>query len=234
MALPKFNHPMFDVVIPSTNKTSKYRPMLVREEKILLMAKTGEDKDDMLNAIKQVVTNCLVDTIDIDKLAVFDIEFLFLKIRAVSVNNIAKISFTDSEDKKDYPFEIDLSKVEVKFSEQNKTISVSDGFGISMRYPEASIYSDKEFFKSEPNVITDELIIRCIDKIYFHDDVYDFNASTREEKVEYINTIDINTYEKMREFLRNLPALHYEIKYTNSLGTERNIVLSSLTDFFTF
>jgi len=118
MALPKITHPMFDVIIPSTKTKIKIRPMLVKEEKILLMAKNGEEETEILAAVNQVVNNCIItDGIDVDKLALFDVEYLFVKIRAVSVSNVSKVSYKDNEDEKIYDFEVDLNNVEVKFPE---------------------------------------------------------------------------------------------------------------------
>ena len=98
MALPKIQHPLFDCVVPSTNKKIKIRPMLVKEEKILLMAKQANDRSDQINALKQVVNNCIAETLDIDNLALFDLEYIFTKIRAASVSNTVKLSYKDNED----------------------------------------------------------------------------------------------------------------------------------------
>ena len=119
MALPKLTHPMFDVVVPSSKKVIKIRPMLVKEEKILLMAKTSDDPSEILSAVKQVVNNCIVDSdIDVEKFPLFDVEYIFIKIRSYSVSNISKVSYRDNEDNKVYDFEVDLEKVNVVFPEK--------------------------------------------------------------------------------------------------------------------
>lgn len=235
MALPKISHPMFDVVIPSTKKKIKIRPMLVKEEKILLMAKSGEDDREILSAVKQVVNNCIVtDDIDIDKLALFDVEYLFVKIRSVSVSNVSKVSYRDNEDNKIYDFEVELEKVEVQFPEKiEKNIAISDTTGIVMKYPEAALYSDEEFLKSEPEQMIDNLIVRCIDKIYDGDETFDPKSFKKEEVEDFINQLDVNTYEKLRQFFTSLPKLHYVIEYTNENGNKRTIEMTALTDFFT-
>ena len=236
MSLPKIAHPTFELVVPSTLAKIKLRPMLVKEEKILLMAKAGDDKDDMLSAIRQVVNNCLIDEkVDIDKLTLFDIEFMFLKIRATSVSNIAKIVVTDAEDKKQYPFDIDLNKVEVKFPPDiEKNIKMTKDTGILMKFPEASLYSDKEFWKSSGDELMAQFILRCVDKYFTGDEMYDFAILSPEEKLEFVDNLDIPTYEKMRAFLGNIPSLYYKITYTNSLKNEREIILDALPDFFIF
>lgn len=209
--------------------------MLVKEEKILLMAKTGEDANEILNAVKQVVNNCIVDAdIDIEKLALFDIEYLFVKIRSFSVSSISKVSYRDNEDNKVYDFEVDLEQVEVKFPEKvEKNFLINDSTGILMKYPEASLYSNKEFLESKPENILDQLILNCIDKIYDGDEMIDPKKYPKSELEEFVQNLDVNTYEKLRGFFNNLPSLYYKITYKNENGNERNIEMTSLTDFFT-
>jgi hypothetical protein len=235
MALPKISHPMFDVVIPSSKKKLKIRPMLVKEEKILLMAKTNDDEKAILPAIKQVVNNCIVDAdIDVDKMTTFDIEYLFVKIRSVSVNNISKVSYRDNSDNKVYDFEVDLEKVEVKFPEKiEKNIKINETSGIVMKYPEASLYSDDEFVNVSPEEFIETLVVRCIDKIYDGDQMYDTKSFTVKELKEFIEQLDINTYDKMRAFFSDLPKLYYKVEYKNSNGEDREIIMNSLNDFFT-
>ena len=115
MSLPKIEHPIFKIKIPSSKREVRFRPFLVKEEKILLIAKTSEQENDILLAIKQVVNNCALDDLNIDKLALFDVEYLFLRIRAQSVNNIVSVTYRDNEDPMDYDFDIDLNNVNVVF-----------------------------------------------------------------------------------------------------------------------
>lgn len=235
MPLPKLSHPIIDVVIPSTKKKIKLRPMLVKEEKILLMAKTSEDPTDILIAVKQIVNNCIIDSdVDIDKLALFDIEYLFLRIRSVSVSNITNVSYRDNDDEKIYDFEINLDEVEVKFPENiNKNIKITDTMGIIMKYPEASLYADEEFMKSSANEVIDMLIARCIDKLYDGDEMTDLSTYPKEEVLEFLNSLDVNTYDQMRKFFNSLPSIYHKIEYTNAKGSERVIEMTSLSDFFT-
>lgn len=235
MALPKITHPMFDVIVPSTKKKLKIRPMLVKEEKILLMAKTTEDDKSILSAITQVVNNCIVDSdVDVDKLATFDIEYLFLKIRSVSVSNISRVSYKDNSDNKVYDFEVDLDKVEVKFPEKiEKNIKITDTMGIIMKYPEASLYTDESFLSTSAELFVETLISRCIDKVYDGDQMYDMKTVSKKEADEFIEQLDVNTYDKVRAFFADLPRLFYKIEYTNEKGENREIIMSTLNDFFT-
>jgi hypothetical protein len=235
MALPKINHPLFDLTIPSNKKKIKLRPMLVKEEKILLMAKTSEDSKDVLSAVKQVVNNCiLTEDIDVEKLTLFDIEYMFVKIRAFSVSNISKVSYRDSEDDVIYDFDVDLNEVQVAFPENvEKNIKINENLMLVMKYPEASLYDDEEFRAVDPKEFFDELIIRCIDKIYEGDTVFDPASVSTIELKEYIEQLDISVYDAMRNFVSNAPSLRHEISYTNSKGSVRKIIMSSLNDFFT-
>ena len=169
--LPKLSQPTFDVVIPTTKQTIKVRPMLVKEEKILLMAKQSDDRADQLNAIKQVCNNCMVTpNVKVDDLAFVDMEYLFLKIRSYSISNKTKASYRDNEDEKVYNFEIDFDKVEVKQdTESNPVIDLGDNISLVLRYPPVSVYTDKEFFNlSDDKVFTksflEKLIVFCSEK----------------------------------------------------------------------
>jgi hypothetical protein len=235
MPLPKFTSPMIDVIIPSTNKKTKIRPMLVKEEKILLIAKEAKEDGDILNAIKQIVNNCLIDdSIDINKMSIFDLEYLFIKIRSVSVSNISTVVYIDNEDQKSYKFDVDLDKVKVIFPEKNeKTIKLSEVSGIILKYPDASMYSDKLFAEKTETELFEAMVLNCIEKIYDGDQIYIPSEYSRNEMIEFLENMDINTFNKFREFTSNLPKIEYVIEYKNSLNNDRRIVLSSLNDFFT-
>jgi hypothetical protein len=235
MPLPKINTPMFDFVIPSTKKKIKIRPMLVKEEKILLMAKESKENGDILNAIKQVVNNCIIDSdIDIDKLPIFDLEYLFIKIRSISVSNITKVSYKDNEDNKVYDFDVDLDKIKVIFPETiEKRIMISDDTGIVLKYPDASLYSDDIFLNNSETEVFEMMALNCIEKIFAGDEIHVPKDYTKAELMEFLENMDIISFNKFREFTSNLPKMEYTINYKNELGNDRKIVLSSLNDFFT-
>ena len=233
MSLPRIEHPIFKLKIPSSKREIRFRPFLVKEEKILLIAKASEQENDILLAIKQVVNNCALDDLDIDKLALFDVEFLFLKIRAQSVNNIVSVTYRDNEDSMDYDFDIDLNNVIVTFPDNHeKTIKLSGTSGIVMKYPEASLYDDKDFLNSGEEAFY-QLVLRCIEKFYDEETVYDTKNYTVAEIADYVDNLDVKTFDKIRDFMLNQPKLNYTIDYKNKLGNQRKIELTSLTDFFT-
>ena len=234
MTLPKIHHPTFKINVPSTKKQLLFRPFLVREEKILLMAKAGEDSTDILSAVKQVVNNCCEEkNFNINKLTIFDIEYIFLKIRANSVSNKVNLTFKDLEDEKEYAFEVDLNAVEVEYPKNtDNRIAIDEKMGILMKYPSASIYDDKDFMKLGKDSLF-ELIIRCIDRIYHNDEMLDASSYTRDELVEFLNNMNVNTFEKIQQFITDSPTMKHVLNYKNSLGNDRNFELTTLTDFFT-
>jgi len=235
MSLPKINYPTFTVEIPSTKKKTTFRPFLVKEEKILLMAKASEDETDILLAIKQIVNNCsLDDKFDVNGLSIFDLEYCFIKIRAASVSDIISVSYNDYEDKQNYTFEININDVKVIFPpEVNKNIKITPTTGIVLKYPLVSLYEDKEFLEAGEETFF-QLIVRCIDKIYEDDKMLDAKNYNFKELTEFLENLDVKTFESIQQFMINQPSLLYTIEYKNSLGNDRKIELKSLTDFFTF
>ena len=237
MSLPKIMHPVFDILVPSMNQKMKFRQFLVKEEKLLLVAKTSDDMNDILSAIKQVVNNCAEDpSFDIDRLSIFDLEYVFLKLRGLSVNNVVKLSYRDFEDNKVYEFDVNLDDVAIVTSSPEKTnskIPVADNVGIIMRYPSASLYSDKEFLANSKQEAQVDLVIRCIDKVYDADSVYEAKTFTYDQLLEFVDNLDVKSFERLTQFLTSAPKLSYTIKYKNSLGNDRSIELTALNDFFT-
>ena len=225
--LPQIEHPLHTIQIPSTKKKHNFRPFLVKEEKLLLMAKEGNDHD-ILRAIKQVVNNCCIDTkFDINSISITDISYLFIRLRAISINNKIKQTYIDNEDGKTYTFEIDLEKVTVY---QEKTIpnviKISKNMGIMMKYPPAQLMDEEGE--------EDSLLLKCIDKIFEGDEIFLPQDYKKKDLLDFIENLPIPTLEAMNEFINNSPELRYVIKYTNSLGKDKEIVLKTLSDFFIF
>lgn len=235
MSLPKIQHATFTAEIPSTKKTVRFRQYTAKEEKILLMAKTG-DESDMLAAIKQIVNNCILnEQFDIDQITIFDLEWLFLKIRSVSVSNVVPVSYKDNEDGKIYDFEIPLDEVKIVWPvEKPPTVNISEGLSMTMKWPTASFYTDEQLLKAQDIEALEILITKCIDKIFTADQVYDPKDYTTEELVEFISDIESNAYQQIKEFIETMPHMEYVITYQNEKGSDRRIELNSLVDFFQF
>ena len=232
MPLPKIDQPLFDMVIPSTGKKVAFRPFLVREEKILLIAQQSGNDSEIIRAIKQILNNCFVDDIDLNTFAIFDLEYAFLKLRAKSVNNVVKLSYRDTEDDEVYNFELDLDTIEIEMPKTvNSKIEITKDVGMTMKYPSASITDRMKEFDNEVDLMT-VFIVNCVDTIYDDENVYVADDFSEEEISEFLDGLDVKTFELIREFFESVPRLYHKIEYTNKVGNERSIELSSLKDFF--
>lgn len=232
MPLPKIDQPLFDVTIPSSQTKVMFRPFLVKEEKLLLIAQQSGVDGDIVRAIKQVLQRCIQDNIDVDTFTTFDLEYLFLKLRAKSVNNIVKLSYRDNEDGELYDFELNLDEIEMIFSEEsNSKIKINDKVGMTMRYPSASITDRMPQFDSEVDLIS-FFVRNCIDTIYDEENVYVATEYSDEELNEFLDSLDVATFDKIRAFFESMPKLYHKIEYKNSLGNTRKIELTNLKDFF--
>lgn len=232
--LPKTTKPLFEIVVPSTKKPLMWRPFVSREEKILLTAQeSGTDKEIIL-AIKQVIQNCAADeSFDVDSLTTFDLEYIFVKLRARSVNNIVEVTYRDGEDEKLYPFEVDLNDVEIIYGSADPVIQMSGGVGCKMKYPSITIVDDAPT-EAKPDEVIEYMIHSCIDTIFDSEDVYPASDYTKEELSEWLDDLASEDLDKIRNFFNEMPKMYYEIKYTNSKGTVQTIELNTLTDFFTW
>lgn len=233
MSLPKIIHPLFDVVIPSTKNKIKMRPFLVKEEKILLIAQTSENPSDIVEAIKQVINNCFVDSVDIDDLTTFDLEYLFVKLRARSVTQIIELKYTDPGTGKKYDLVVDLDQVEMKEDPRHKNkIELTETTGIILRYPKTDMINSVKQANTEVDLFFG-VIKYCIDKVYDEESVYSLSDFSEEEQNDFVNSLDVKTFTEIQTFLETMPKLHYEIPYQTEEGEEKKLTLSSLTDFFT-
>lgn len=235
MALPKIDKPLFEMTIPSLNRVVKFRPFSVKEEKILLIAQQSTEDSNINLAIKQVISNCIYDDgFDVNDLATFDLEYMFLKLRAKSVNNIITVSYRDNDDDEVYNFEINLDDIEMT---QNKAITniikIDDKHGIKMKYPSVTILDNTPKDASGPELV-EYLISNCIDQIFDEDSVFPASDYPKEELNAWLEDLDLQTFRKIKEFFDDLPKLYHKIEYTNSKGKVRLIELTTLTDFFTW
>jgi len=233
MALPKIQFPIFSEKVPSTGETVKFRPFLVKEEKILLIAQQSDDKEDAIEAITQILNNCITSKIKVDELPIFDIEYLFLKIRSKSINNIVELKYQDTEDQEVYDFTIDLDEINLSVpTDKKNTIKINDEIGLILKYP--NFKSMKKFANMDPTnpEHTLDIIVQCIDKIYDKDTIYPAGESTPEELKEFISNLRIDQMTKVYEFFEAMPKLIHTLEYTNKLGNSRKIVLEGISDFF--
>lgn len=240
MALPKLAHPTFSTTLQSGKKV-RFRPMLGREEKILLIAKQSEDFGDKVAAVKQVVQNCVVDTgFDANVTPSFEIEWLFVQIRINSCDNMSRVAYRDRDDSKTRQFEIDLRKVEVlapKVTDKDgkamdpRKVDCGGGITVMMKWPEGHLMNPETMNKADA---VEELILSCVDKIWQGDVVHDPSLSSHEELIEFMDDLSLDATERLKTFVASVPHLYYKIEYTNDNGDGRVIELTSLDDFFSF
>jgi hypothetical protein len=228
--LPKIIRPEYKLTLPSDGRTLTFSPFLVKQEKLLLMAQSSGDPSEIVLAIKNLIKDCIVDDINIDKLPAFDVEYLFIKIRAKSVNNIIHLSYKDSEDEEAYPFDINLDELEVsRFPEHSNRIKITDEISMIMKYPTLSM--DIKGAESEVQMYF-EIVRECIDKIYNKDEVYNASDVSKEELDEFVQMLPVPAFQAVQDFFDTSPKLVKELEYTNKKGTKRTIKLETLTDFF--
>lgn len=235
MALPKVAIPKFSVTLPSTGEKVSFRPFLVKEEKVLLMAAQAGEESAMIDAVSDVVVACVFDKIDTTKLPYFDIEYLFLNIRAKSVGEIIKMEYrhNGAVNYKGHPCEavtpvdINLENVKVEKLEGHTTkIMLDDKMGIEMKYP--TISSINAVAQGEDEI---RMLASCIKCVYDNDNVYD--PDDIEDSVQFIEGLNSKQFEKITEFFNTMPKLRHKFSYKCAgCGQEDLVELEGLSDFF--
>ena len=235
MALPKIAAATFEMIQPSTGEPLHYRQFLVKEEKILLTARESQDKTDIFNAIKQIVNNCVVDEgFDADKIPLFDLEYIFIQLRAKSVDNIVKFQVEDSDDGQIYDLQLDLNEVEVQMPEKEHdgVVKVSDEIGIKLTYPSAKL-ADKIKKAETMTEVTHEMILNSIEYVFDADNTYPWEKESRQDKVDFIESLPVDAFAEIEEYFNSLPVIEHVVTYENSEGKEKRVVFRNLDDFFT-
>ena len=233
MGLPKLEHPTFELELPSTQEKIKYRPFLVKEEKILLIAQQSGEPKDFIQAIQQVLNNCMIDY-DCTNATNFDTEYMFLKLRANSVSDLAKINIIDDETTEEVEVEIDLNEVEVQMPEEvNNLVNLNDEVSVELRWPR---YTDIVKINEFTEDATTDLVAMCIDRVYNGEEVLDMQNFTKEEQDELINSFPADAFEKIQSYFDEMPKVSMEVKY--KIKTEegkqktKKRMLEGIGDFF--
>ena len=236
MALPTPGYPTYELELPSTGKTVKYRPFLVKEEKVLLLAMESQDEKQITNAVKDLIKNCVISRIKVENLPSFDLEYLFLKIRGASIGEQIVLTVTcRDDDETQVEAVIDIDKVEVlKPDGHDRKIMFNDEFGIMMNYPSMKQFIDREFLQKDMK--TDEVynfIADSIDQIFQGEDVYDSSTTTKKEFREFIETLTTKQFEKIQQFYATSPKLSHTFKVVNpNTGVESEYTIEGLQSFF--
>ena len=236
MALPKLGYPTYELELPSTGKTVKFRPFLVKEEKVLLMALESEDEKQVISAVKDLLKNCIISRIKVDSLPSFDLEYLFLKIRAASIGETISVTVTCLDDNETQAeAQININDVEVfKPEGHDKKIMFDDKTGIVMRYPSMKEFIDREFLQKEMK--TDQVydfIADSIDQIFDDEEVYDSSTTTKKEFRTFVDSLTTKQFEKIQQFYTTCPKLSHSFKVVNpKTGKESEYTIEGLQSFF--
>ena len=236
MALPILETPTYELTLPSVDTKVKYRPFLVKEEKILLQALETGEAVQIAQSLVDIVKACTFGQLDGETMPTFDLEYVFLQIRAKSVGEIAKVNLLCPDDKKTYaPVEIDLTKVEVQVDKNHTNNIVIDkdrNLGIIMKYPTINAVSAE----SVKNMKTDkvfEMITNCIHEIYDGEKVHSVSDYTKDDLNKFIESLDRQSFNKMTEFFETMPQLKHEVDIVNPVTkVSTKLVLKGAQDFF--
>ena len=238
MPLPKIATPTYELELPSTGKTIKYRPFLVKEEKVLVIALESEDTKQITNAIKAVLKNCvLTKGVKVETLPTFDIEFLFLNIRGKSVGEEIEVNIVCPDDgETNVPVFIDLDSIQVsKDDNHTPQIKLDDDLMMEMKYPSLEQFIKNNFDFEEGNQMDQsfELIATCIDKIYNEDEVWATADCTKKEVKEFLESMNSSQFKEIEKFFESMPKLKHTIEVTNpNTKVKSEVVLEGLASFF--
>tara|TARA_B100000085_G_scaffold143346_1_gene130461 strand:+ start:127 stop:861 length:735 start_codon:yes stop_codon:yes gene_type:complete len=236
MALPIVETPRYELTLPSQETKVQYRPFLVKEEKMLYIALESGDEKEMQTATKEILKSVTFDKLNVEELPTFDVEYIFLQVRAKSVGEIAKFKIICPDDKETYgDVEVDLSKVEVQVDDAHTNNIVLDEkrkLGVVMKYPNMKVLYSQEFKSLKYEDII-SLIIGCVEYIYEGEKNYPVSESTREELKDFFESLPQEQFGKIRKFFESMPRLRHETKVKNpKTGVESKITFSGLQDFF--
>ena len=240
MPLPTVATPTYELKLPSSNKKIKYRPFLVKEEKVLIIALESKSQFEITNAVKDVLKQCILTKgIDVDELPTFDIEYIFLNIRAKSIGEAIKVRVTCPDDgETEIPVTVYVDEIKVVKSKDHKTdIVLDDKMTLRMKYPSINQFIETNFDVNEDpkdNVNkTFKIISECIDTIYTQEDAWDAKAYTSKERVEFIEQLNSKQYKEVEKFFATMPKLSHKIEVTNpNTKKKSSVVLEGLADFF--
>ena len=236
MALPKLNTPTYELEIPSTDEKIQYRPFLVKEEKILMMALETKDNAQIVNAVKDIVNECTFNKINISTMPMFDTEYIFLQIRSKSVGEVSKLKLLCPDDKKTYAdVELDLNEVKVQVGDDHTNkIELTDDMGMIMTYPSIDSFTENGIQDINASNMLD-VIGTCILQIYEDkgEKVYEAKDQTKKELVEFIEQLNTKQFQDVQKFFDTMPRLKHTIKVKNPKTKKTSdVTLSGLNDFF--
>ena len=236
MALPNIDVPIYELTVPSTDEKIKYRPFLVKEEKLLLIAMESGENSDILRAVKDIVDACTFNKMKIGNMPMFDVEYIFLQIRSKAVGEVSTLRVLCLDDMTTYAkVEVDLNEIEVRVTDAHTNkIELSDEMGVIMKYPTVDSFVENKIDDISPANMLD-VIITCIDKIYDKkgEEVFDAKDSTKQELIDFVEQMNTTQFADVQKFFDTMPSLTHEITVKNpKTKKESKVTLNGLNDFF--
>lgn len=242
--LPKIDVPIYELTLPLTNKLIHFRPFLVREEKILLMAMESEDIDSILLAVKQILTNCCLDDLNVDELPVTDIEYLFLNLRARSVNEVVELPYRcnnkvgEEDEQKEcgniVTLEMNLLEIRPELHEKKiDKIELTEKMGILIKYPSFKMVEEAQ--KQEGSEIDKlmNILVACIDAVYTEETIFYSKDIPKKELLEFIEGLTREQFTKVQEFFETMPKIKKDVEFSCSkCGYHETITIEGLQNFF--
>tara|TARA_B100000282_G_scaffold18835_1_gene12784 strand:- start:800 stop:1519 length:720 start_codon:yes stop_codon:yes gene_type:complete len=238
MPLPKISTPTYEMVLPSSNKKIKYRPFLVKEEKVLILAMESQDTATVANAVKDVLKNCILSRgIKVEKLSTFDIEYLFLNIRGKSVGEAIEVMVTCPDDgKTQVPTSINIDEIKVIIDDDHqKDIKLDDTYSLRMRYPSLDEFVKNNFATASDISVDDtfDLIASCVDQVYSEEESWAAADCTQKELTQFVESLNSNQFKEVEKFFDTMPKLSHTVKVINpNTKKENEVVLEGLQNFF--
>ena len=238
MPLPTISTPTYELTLPSSNRKIKYRPFLVKEEKILILAMESQDTKQIARAVKDVISKCILSKgIKVDRLSTFDIEYLFLNIRGKSVGEQIEVMVTCPDDEKtQVPMSINIDSIKVqKDDDHSIDIKLDDVYTLRMKYPSLTEFIKNNFSALEDMSVDDtfDLIASCIDQVYSEEESWASEECTKKELTTFVDTLNSNQFKKVEKFFETMPKLSHTVKVTNpNTNVESEIKIEGLQNFF--
>ena len=245
MALPKIDVPTYETTLISSGKKVKYRPFLVKEQKLFLMASQSNDEKETINVVKQVLNNCIISDIDVEDLPTFDLEHLFMQLRARSVGEVVNLKYNCNNIVKDDKGEdkpcgglvkFDLNILDIKPTidkDHDSKIQITEKLGIVMKYPTLKMVGNFDNLQNESIDSIMEIIVSCIDFIYDDDQMYYAKDSSKEELMEFVENLQQDDLEKIQKFFTTMPKITKPLDFKcGKCGYEEKIVVEGIQNFF--
>jgi len=232
MALPKIDLPLFELELPSTGEKIKYRPFTVKEEKILLVAQQSEEPGQEILAAKQIINNCIYDK-DAADMAMFDLEYVVLSLRAKSVDNKIEFTIKDPDTDEDVKMSLDINDVKLERIEgHTNQVKINDEFTLFLKYPTIDEFIQIVEFEADDPMANYFILVSCLEKVASAEEIYYFDDYSAAEVNSFMEDLSGEVVEQIAKFFQTMPRLRHIIKYKNKNGDDKTFVIEGMRSFF--